>query len=74
MPSQLDFFPEQVRIERLDPATTVGTRTRVEAIYLVRFEWERGPHQVFHDQHGVYCAEHGRACRAVSAVTAGTSR
>ncbi len=70
MSRQLDFFPEQVRIEHLDPHATVGTRTRVEAVYLVRFEWEDAPHQVFHDQHGVYCAEHGLGCRAVSAVTA----
>jgi hypothetical protein len=66
---QLDFFPEQVRVERLDPAA-VGTRSRVEAVYLVRFEWEGTTHQVFHDHHGVYCAEHGRSCRAVRAVTA----
>ncbi len=68
---QLDFFPERVKVERIDPREAAGSRTRVEAIFLVRFEWERSPHQVFHDHHGVYCADHGRGCRAVSAVTAG---
>ncbi|MBC7897829.1 MAG: hypothetical protein H7066_20585 [Cytophagaceae bacterium] len=42
----------------------------MEAIFVVRFEWERGMHQVFKDHYGLYCAEHGRLCRAVSAVTA----
>jgi hypothetical protein len=66
---QLDFFPEQVHVDRLDPREVVGSRTRVEAIYVVKFEWERGVHQVFRDHYGVYCADHGRLCRAVSAVT-----
>ena len=68
---QFDFFPEQVRIQRLDPREVAGEKTRVEAIFVVRFEWERSVHQVFKDHYGLYCAEHGRLCRAVSAVTAG---
>lgn len=67
---QLDFFPEQVRIQQLDPREVAGEKTRVEAIFVVRFEWERSVHQVFKDHYGLYCAEHGRLCRAVSAVTA----
>ena len=67
---QLDFFPEQVRIQQLDPREVAGEKTRVEAIFVVRFEWEPSVHQVFKDHYGLYCAEHGRLCRAVSAVTA----
>ena len=67
---QLDFFPEQVRIHRLDPREVAGQATRVDAIWVVRFEWEKGVHQVFKDHYGLYCADHGRLCRAVSAVTA----
>ncbi|MGQ0648780.1 MAG: hypothetical protein ACT4P7_14575 [Gemmatimonadaceae bacterium] len=67
---QFDLFPEQVRIDRLDPRDVVGERTRVDAIFLVRFEWDKGVHQVFRDHHGLYCADHGRLCRAVRAVTA----
>ena len=67
---QLDFFPEQVRVEKLDPREVAGDRTRVQAIFVVRFEWEQRVHQVFQDHYGTYCADHGRLCRAVSAVTA----
>ena len=67
---QLDLFPEQFRIQRLDPREVAGANTRVDAIFVVRFEWERSVHQVFKDHYGLYCADHGRLCRAVSAVTA----
>lgn len=69
---QLDFFPERVRVDALDPRVVVGERTRVESVWVVRFEWERGVHQVFRDPHGLYCADHGRDCRAVSAITTRT--
>jgi hypothetical protein len=36
----------------------------------VQFEREFQPHQVFFDQHGWYCAEHGPHCLAVPEVTA----
>lgn len=68
--AQLDFFPENVRIERLDPQAVAGRSTRVDAIFVVRFEWEKGVHQVFKDHYGLYCADHGRLCRAVREVTA----
>lgn len=67
-PSQLDFFPEGVTVDRLDARAAAGERTRVKAIFRVQFERERGVHQVFHDQYGWYCADHGKACRAVAAA------
>lgn len=66
---QLDFFPERVRIDQLDPREVAGARTRVEAVFVVRFEWEKAVHQVIRDHYGLYCAEHGRGCRAVAAVS-----
>jgi hypothetical protein len=64
---QLDFFPERVSVERVNTKST-GARSRVTDIYVVRYERERSAHQVFHDRHGWYCAEHGRECRAVPAA------
>lgn len=64
---QLDFFPERVSVERVNTKST-GSRSRVTDIYVVRYERERTAHQVFHDRHGWYCAEHGRECRAVAAA------
>jgi hypothetical protein len=72
--SQFDFFPERVSVEALDPRAAAGGDTRVEALYRVRFEREREYHQVFHDRHGWYCAQHGPACRAVREVTARDAR
>jgi hypothetical protein len=37
----------------------------VKAIFLVQFERQPGKHQVFHDRHGWYCADHGPKCAAV---------
>lgn len=70
---QLDIFPEQVRVERLNPREVAGAKNRVDAVFVVRFEWEQRVHQVFKDHYGTYCADHGRLCRAVSAVTAHTA-
>ncbi len=67
---QLDFFPEKVSVRALDRHDIAGARTRVTQIFVVQFERERQPHQVFCDQHGWYCAEHGPHCRAVPEVTA----
>jgi hypothetical protein len=66
--SQLDFFPERVSVETVDPRSAAGGRSRVKAIYVVQFERRPGKHQVFHDHHGWYCAEHGKACPAVQAA------
>lgn len=63
--SQFDLFPERVTVERVDARSAAGDRSRVKAIYIVQFERKQGRHQVFHDQHGWYCAEHGQACSAV---------
>jgi hypothetical protein len=67
---QYDFFPEKATVSELDPSAVAGDRSRVQAVYVVRYEWERGVHQVFHDRHGWYCADHGPECRAVREVTA----
>jgi hypothetical protein len=66
--SQFDLFPERVTVERVDARSTSGERSRVKAIFVVQFERRPGRHQVFHDQHGWYCAEHGQKCPAVEAV------
>lgn len=52
-------------MEALDPKVVAGAATRVEALFRVRYEREPGVHQVFFDQYGWYCAEHGTDCRAV---------
>lgn len=65
---QLDFFPERVTVEPLDVRAVAGERTRVKAMFRVRYERETGSHQVFHDHHGWYCADHGTDCRAVGAA------
>lgn len=66
--SQYDLFPQRVTVEALDAKAVAGSRTRVTALYRVRYEREPGVHQVFLDYHGWYCAEHGRGCKAVRAV------
>jgi hypothetical protein len=65
---QFDFFPERVSIEQLDPKSIAGSQTRIASIFVVRFERESRVHQVFVDNHGTYCADHGRDCRAVQEV------
>lgn len=68
--AQFDLWPERIIVEALDATAIAGERTRVEAMYRVRYERAREVHQVFLDHHGWYCADHGRDCRAVAAVTA----
>ena len=68
--SQFDLFPQGVQVQQLDPKRAVGTGTRVEEMFTVKYERERVVHQVFLDKHGWYCAEHGPACPAVREVTA----
>jgi hypothetical protein len=65
---QLDLFPERITVHRMDARKAAGERSRVSALYVVRFEREENAHQVFHDRHGWYCADHGPACRAVAAA------
>jgi len=71
---QFDLFPQHVSVRALDPKAVVGGDTRVKAIFTVKYEREANPHQVFHDRHGWYCAEHGKECPAVREVTARGSR
>lgn len=68
--TQFDLWPQRVQVDALDVQSVVGTQTRVTALYRVRYEREPGIHQVFHDHHGWYCADHGPACKAVRDVTA----
>ena len=63
--SQFDLFPERVTVDRLDTRAAAGERSNVKAIFVVQFERRPGRHQVFHDRHGWYCAEHGPSCPAV---------
>lgn len=69
-PQQFDLFPQRIQVQQLDPKRAVGTGTRVEKMFTVQYERERGVHQVFLDKHGWYCAEHGPGCAAVREVTA----
>jgi hypothetical protein len=71
---QLELFPEPVAVDALDPRRTVGERSRVRAVYRVRFATDATPHRVFDDRHGWYCDEHGPACRAVQAARAAAGR
>lgn len=65
---QFDLFPERVSVEQLDPKAVAGSQTRIVSMFVVRFERESAVHQVFVDNHGTYCADHGRDCRAVPEV------
>ena len=65
-PVQLEIFPEVRQVEALDPREAIGPRTRVSALYRVRYGDGRQVHQVYHDRHGWYCAEHGPRCAAVA--------
>ena len=64
---QFDLFPERISVDRVD-TRSAGTQARLTALFVVKYEREAGAHQVFHDRHGWYCAEHGRECRAVTAA------
>jgi hypothetical protein len=66
--NQLDLFPESVTVDRVDARAVAGDRSNVKAIFIVQFERRPGRHQVFHDRHGWYCAEHGPTCPAVHAA------
>ncbi|HEX9564793.1 MAG TPA: hypothetical protein VF981_12505 [Gemmatimonadaceae bacterium] len=68
---QFDLFPETVTVQRVDTRAAAGERSRVRALFVVRFERDPAAHQVFHDRHGWYCAEHGPGCRAVGAARKG---
>ena len=61
---QLEMFPEARHIESLDPRLAIGPETRVSGLYRVRYGDGRQVHQVYHDRHGWYCAEHGPKCSA----------
>ena len=71
---QFDLFPERIIVEELDAKAVAGASTRVEALYRVRYEREGAFHQVFFDQYGWYCAEHGPTCKAVREATARRAR
>ncbi|HEX6316602.1 MAG TPA: hypothetical protein VFZ73_17140 [Gemmatimonadaceae bacterium] len=66
--SQFDLFPERVIIEPVEARAAAGERSRVKSVFIVQFERTPGRHQVFHDRHGWYCAEHGPECRAIEAA------
>lgn len=63
---QLEIFPEVRHVEALDPREAIGPETRVAALYRVRYGDAGRVHQVYHDRHGWYCAEHGPRCSAVA--------
>ena len=72
---QLEFFPEKRYVDAVDPRGAIGPDTRVEELFHVRYGETRQVHQIYHDRHGWYCAEHGPRCGAVSdAVTAASKR
>ncbi|HEX6942676.1 MAG TPA: hypothetical protein VF128_07090 [Gemmatimonadaceae bacterium] len=55
-------------VEPVNARSAAGERSQVKAIFLVQFERKPGKHQVFHDRHGWYCADHGTECPAVEAA------
>ena len=63
---QLEIFPEARHIDVVDPRVAIGPGTRVSRLFHVRYGDARQIHQVYHDRHGWYCAEHGPRCAAVS--------
>ena len=73
-PRQFELFPEAVAVDALDPRAIVGERSRVRALYRVRFATDAAPHRAFDDRHGWYCDEHGPGCRAVDAARAAATR
>ena len=72
--NQLDLFPERVVVERVDARTVAGDQSSVKAIFIVRYERQPGRHQVFHDRHGWYCADHGPKCAAVRVAKSSAPR
>jgi hypothetical protein len=66
--NQLGLFPERVTVEAVDARAAAGEGSNVKAIFVVQFERRPGKHQVFHDRHGWYCADHGPTCPAVQAA------
>ena len=70
---QLEIFPEARHVEAIDPRLAIGRDTRVKALYRVRYGESRQVHEIYHDRHGWYCAEHGPKCRAVSDATTAAS-
>jgi hypothetical protein len=66
---QLEISPDPRHIEALDPRVAIGPDTRVSALYRVRYGNASQVHQVYHDRHGWYCAEHGPMCSAVFDAT-----
>jgi len=72
---QLEFFPEKRYVDAVDPRVAIGPDTRVAELFHVRYGETRQIHQIYHDRHGWYCAEHGPRCSAVSdAVDAAARR
>jgi hypothetical protein len=63
---QLEIFPEPRSVVAVDPRVAIGPGTRVSAMYRVRYGERPQVHQVYHDRHGWYCAEHGPGCAAVA--------
>jgi hypothetical protein len=66
--TQLEMFATPVHVESLDPKESVGSATRVDALWRVRIGDGGGTHLIFRDRHGTYCEEHGPRCRAVREV------
>jgi hypothetical protein len=64
---QTDLFPPTTVVERLDPRSLLGARSRVAGLWRVTIGSSE-PHLVFKDRHGLYCEAHGVDCRAVRAV------
>jgi len=71
---QLEIFPEARHVDAVDPRVAIGPDTRVSALFHVRYGEARQIHQVYHDRHGWYCAEHGPRCAAVSDAVAAANR
>jgi hypothetical protein len=67
---QLELFPTPLHVSTLAPADVAGARTRVAAVYRVRYGDEPRAHRVFNDRHGWYCDEHGARCEAVTDLRA----
>jgi hypothetical protein len=63
---QLEIFPEKRHVDAVDPRLAIGPDTRVEELFHVRYGDARQVHQIYHDRHGWYCAEHGPRCGAVT--------
>jgi hypothetical protein len=73
-PIQLEFFPEKRYVDVVDPRAAIGPDTRVSELFHVRYGETRQVHQIYHDRHGWYCAEHGPRCGAVSDAVEAAAR